>query len=139
MWKNIAAIAQTFTSFLRSDMAPPNTPADQIEELKSKNHLSSKKFFIAFSAFIILGIFYAASVFILFLMAALPELLAHYVVIFTKTIEVFAIIMATYLGLQAAIDFKYSSSSNSNVNIQRTDSVDTKIVANVKDDDYELK
>jgi hypothetical protein len=51
----------------------------------------------------------------LFLLPTKNELIAGYVTIFTKTIEIIAIIVASYIGVQAAVDFKYGSSSNVNL------------------------
>jgi hypothetical protein len=94
---------------------PPNTPIELQESLRSQNHFKSKKFFLAFSSFIGLLAFYLLSVGILFLLPTRNELIAGYVTIFTKTIEIVAIIVASYIGVQAAIDFKYGSSSNTNL------------------------
>jgi hypothetical protein len=58
---------------------------------------------------------YLLSVSILFLLPTKNELIAGYVTIFTKTIEIIAIIVAVYIGTQATIDFKYGSSSNVNL------------------------
>ena len=60
--------------------------------------------------------FYSVSVFILFLTATVPIITTPFVTIFVETIKIFAIIISAYLGLQAAIDFKYNSSSNVNLN-----------------------
>jgi hypothetical protein len=52
-----------------------------------------------------------------------------YVTIFTKTIEVLAIIIAAYLGVQAAVDFRYASSSNvSNETIRSIEEIDEKVI-----------
>ena len=106
----------TATSFLQTGVAPPNTPFFQKKELESQNHLSSKKFFIVFSSFLILFIFYFVSVSILFFLPNLPEYITGFVAIFSKTIEVLSIIIASYLGTQAIVDLRYGS--NSNVSLQ---------------------
>ena len=70
-----------------------------------------------------------------------PNLLPSYVVIFSKTIEVFAAIMAVYLGGQAAVDLKYNSTSNASVveNIQKTEiQQTTTTIAIEKEADYTL-
>jgi hypothetical protein len=115
MWENIKNIASNAAAFLSSNKVPPNTPIELQESLKNQNHFKSKKFFLAFSSFIGLLGFYLLSVGILFLLPSRNELIAGYVTIFTKTIEIVAIIVASYIGVQAAIDFKYGSSSNTNL------------------------
>jgi hypothetical protein len=139
MITRLANIAKTAASFLQTGVAPPNTPENQKKEMEDTNHLASKKFFIAFSGFLILGVFYASSITVLFMMSKSPELIAAYSVMFSKTIEVFATIMAVYLGGQALVDLKYSSSSNAEVssNTQIID-VTTKQIGNEKEDDYVL-
>jgi hypothetical protein len=115
MWQNIKHIASNAAAFLSSSKIPPGTPLEFQESLRNQNHFKSKKFFLAFSSFIGLLGFYLLSVGILFLLPARNELIAGYVTIFTKTIEIVAIIVASYIGVQAAIDFKYGSSSNVNL------------------------
>jgi hypothetical protein len=139
MITRLANIAKTAASFLQTGVAPPNTPENQKKEMEDTNHLASKKFFIAFSGFLILGVFYSSSITVLFMMSKSPELIAAYSVMFSKTIEVFATIMAVYLGGQALVDLKYSSSSNAEVssNTQIID-VTTQQIGNEKEDDYVL-
>lgn len=97
------------------DKTPPNTPPEYVDELKSINFLRSKKFFVVFSSIIMLLAFYGVSVFILFLTAPIPTITSPFVTIFVETIKIFAIIISAYLGLQAAIDFKYNSESNTSL------------------------
>ena len=115
MWTSITDIVKNAASFLSSSKVPPGTPLAQKEELREQNHFKSKKFFLAFSSFIGLLAFYLLSVGILFLLPSSNELIAGYVQIFTKTIEIIAIIVASYIGVQAAIDFRYGSSSSTNL------------------------
>lgn len=115
MWKTLTApinFAKSAFAFLRAGAVPPGTPLSMQEQMKKTNHLASKKFFVVGVSFFILGFFYFASVGVLFLLPQKSELIGGYVTIFTKTIEVLAIIIASYLGVQAAIDFKYGSHSN---------------------------
>jgi hypothetical protein len=112
MWDRIALIGQSLAAMLSHDKVPPNTPPQYVEEMKSINFLRSKKFFVVFSSVLMLILFYAISVFILFLTAPLPTLTTPFVTIFVETLKIFAIIISAYLGLQAAIDFKYNSDSN---------------------------
>jgi hypothetical protein len=115
MWTNVKNIASNAASFLSSNKVPPGTPIELQSTLRNENHFKSKKFFLAFSSFVGLLVFYLLSVFILFLLPTKNELIAGYVTIFTKTIEIIAIIVASYIGVQAAVDFKYGSSSNVNL------------------------
>ena len=139
MFKKLIDIAKTASSFLQTGVAPPGTSPDQQQEMENTNHLASKKFFITFSGFVILGVFYASSVAVLFALTKNPELTATFSVMFTKTIEVFATIMAVYIGGQAVVDLKYNSSSNASVaaTVQVVD-ITQKEVCNYKEDDYEL-
>lgn len=120
MWQNIKNIASNAAAFLSSNKVPPGTPIELQDSLRNENHFKSKKFFLAFSSFIGLLGFYIMSVAILFMLPSKNELISGYVTIFTKTIEILAIIVASYLGVQAAIDFKYGSSSNTNLNSNLT-------------------
>jgi hypothetical protein len=81
-----------------------------------------------------------------------PTAVTAYTVLFTKTMEVFATIMAVYLGGQALVDLKYNSSSSASLQgttndttSNNTTNYNAKIVeeltvihTNLKDDDYEL-
>jgi hypothetical protein len=136
----ISNISKTAASFLQTGTAPPGTPEDQREQLEKTNHLSSKKFFVALTGFLILGVFYASSVAVLFALNKYPALVASYSVIFTKTVEVFAAIMAVYLGGQAVVDLKYNSSSNASLEgkIEQVD-ITNRTIGNEKEDDYVLE
>lgn len=117
-------------AFLSSNRVPPNTPVSLREAMRKQNHLASKKFFISVTAFLGLLFFYFSSVGVLFL---LPpdnrDMVDGYVTIFTKTIEVLAIIIAAYLGVQAAVDMRYSSNSNQSVEtIKSIEQIDEKII-----------
>jgi len=112
MWDRLTLIGQSLAAMISHDKAPPNTPPEYVEEMKSINFLRSKKFFVVFSAILMLLGFYAVSVFILFLTAPVPTITSPFVTIFVETIKIFAIIISAYLGLQAAIDFKYNTDSS---------------------------
>jgi hypothetical protein len=117
-------------AFLSSTKAPPNASIELRDAMKRENHFASKKFFIAVTSFVGLLFFYFSSVSVLFF---LPpdnrELVAGYVTIFTKTIEVLAIIIAAYLGVQAAVDLKYNSSSNQSYEVSKSiEQIDEKVI-----------
>ena len=137
MIKSITNIIKTAAAFLQNGAVPPNTPPEQQQKMADTNHLASKKFFLAFSGFIVLSIFYIFNIIILFNLSGKADLLTVYPILFTKTIEVFAAIMAVYLGGQSIIDLKYNS--NSNTNLEASISYAETIVANEKEQDYSLE
>ena len=115
MWQRIVDIAKTASAMLHSGVVPPNTPAQYRKDLSKINFLSSKKFYVVFCSVIILALFYAASIIVLFLTAASPSLTVPFVSIFTETIKILAIIIASYLGVQTVLDYKMQSSSSHEV------------------------
>ena len=143
MWNSIKNAILSGASYLNSSQAPPNVSQEDQERLKSVNHLESKKFYIVLTSVIILAFFYFSSVGLLFLAPAVPELLTGFVTIFSKTIEILAIIIASYVGAQAVVDLKYNSASKASVegnfNTEYIKEEVTVIQTNAKDDDYELK
>lgn len=132
--------AMTAVSFLSNNQAPPNTPTEDVEKLRSINHLESKKFFIVLTSVAILAFFYFVSIGIMFLLPhGAPEFVSGFVTIFSKTIEILAIIIASYVGAQAAVDLKYGSKSSASLE-GTTETINevTVIRTNAKEDDYEL-
>ena len=132
--------AMTAVSFLSNNQAPPNTPAEDVEKLRSINHLESKKFFIVLTSVAILAFFYFISIGIMFLLPhGAPEFVSGFVTIFSKSIEILAIIIASYVGAQAAVDLKYGSKSSASLE-GTTETINevTVIHTNAKEDDYEL-
>jgi hypothetical protein len=136
-------MALTAVSFLNSDQVPPNTPPEKEESLKSTNHMESKKFYIVLTSVIILAFFYFTSIGMMFLIPHnSPEFISGFVTVFSKTIEILSIIIATYVGAQAAVDLKYGSSSSATMQgTTHTEKIEniTVIHTNAKEDDYELK
>ena len=131
MWEKIVDIAKTASSMLHSGDVPPNTPKQYVEDLSKVNFLASKKFYVVFFSILILSLFYGISIFVLFLTAASPTLTVPFVSIFTETIKILAVIIASYLGVQTILDYKMQSSSN--VNLEGSvsfskESVDEKII-----------
>ena len=140
MFKSALNIAKNAAAFLQHGVTPPGVCPEQNPDIANANHLGSKKFFAAFSGFIILAVFYASSIGMLFLLDHDPALLAVYPIIFTKTVEVFAAIMAVYIGGQAVVDLKYNSTSNASLDakIEVVDITERKIT-NQKEGDYTLE
>lgn len=104
-------VIKNAATFLKTGTAPTNAPLSLKSEMEKVNHLASKKFYIVATSFISLCFFYFVSVLILFFIPHNNEIVSGFVTIFTKTIEVLAIIIASYLGVQAAVDFKYASAN----------------------------
>jgi hypothetical protein len=145
MWNNISNILKTASAMLNSGQVPPNTPSRYKEDLSKINFLSSKKFYVVFCSVIILSIFYTASIIVLFLTASYPTLTSAFVSIFTETIKILAVIIASYLGVQTILDYKINSNSNveyKGVNDYSKEDINinevTVITTNAKEDDYEL-
>ena len=140
MFKSVLNIAKNAAAFLQHGVTPPGVCPEQNPDIANANHLGSKKFFAAFSGFIILAVFYASSIGMLFLLDHDPALLAVYPIIFTKTVEVFAAIMAVYIGGQAVVDLKYNSTSNASLDakVEVVDITERKIT-NEKEGDYTLE
>jgi hypothetical protein len=141
MWEKIIQIAQTASSMLHSGKVPPNTPLQYRDDLSKVNFLASKKFYVVFCSVILLAIFYAASIFVLFLTAATPTLTVPFVSIFTETIKILAVIIACYLGVQTILDYRIQSNSDVNLSGDQTfikEEQITYIISNSKEDDYEL-
>ena len=132
--------AMTAVSFLSNNHVPPNTSDEDITRIKSINHMESKKFFIVLTSVAILAFFYFISIGIMFLLPhGAPEFVSGFVTIFSKTIEILAIIIASYVGAQAAVDLKYGSTSNASIEgVTETLNELTVIQTNIKEDDYEL-
>jgi hypothetical protein len=141
MWEKIVQIAQTASSMLHSGKVPPNTPLEYKDDLSKVNFLASKKFYVVFCSVIILALFYAASIFVLFLTAASPNLTVPFVSIFTETIKILAVIIASYLGVQTILDYRMQSNSDVRLSGDQTfikEEQITYIISNSKEDDYEL-
>lgn len=129
MLEKVKQTVQSAAAFLQDGKVPPNTPIQYREDFSKINFFSSKKFFIVFSSIVLLMLFYLVSVGILFLTAKFPTLTDSYVIIFVESIKIFAIIISAYLGLQAAIDFRYNSNSNVTVDtVKSIEVIDQKII-----------
>jgi len=140
MLQGIVNIAKSATAFLQNGVAPPNAAPAYKEALEDENHFASKKFFIIFTATLILAIMYFSSVAILFFIPEMPEKIVAYTTMFTKSIEILSIIIATYLGTQAAVDLRYNSSSNAGIQgeIKEVDINEKILTNNAKEEDYNI-
>lgn len=142
MWNKIIEIAKTASSMLHSGDIPPNTPIQYKEDLSKINFLASKKFFVVFCSVLILALFYGISIFVLFLTSNLSATITtSFVTIFVETIKILAVIIASYLGVQTVLDFKYNSNTSNELKTENyTEKKEeiTFITSNIKEDDYEL-
>lgn len=131
----------TGLSYLSNNKVPPNTPIEKQKKLRTTNHMESKKFYIVLTSVIILAFFYFASVGIIFLIPSSPEFISGFVTMFSKTIEILSIIIASYVGAQAVVDLKYGSLSSASLegttHTEKTENI-TVIHTNAKENDYEL-
>jgi hypothetical protein len=140
MMQAIKNTAISFVSYLSGNLVPPNTPMQDMERMKAINHMASSKFYIVFTSVLILAFFYFASLGIMFFIPNSPEFIAGFVTIFSKTIEILAIIIASYVGAQAVVDLKYGSSSAAAIeSVNESINNVTVIETNIKEDDYELR
>jgi hypothetical protein len=139
MFNTLKNISLTAASFLTSNKVPPNTDIQDYEKLKAINHMTSSKFYIVFTSVLILAFFYFASLAVMFFIPQQPEFVVGFVTIFSKTIEILAIIIASYVGAQAVVDLKYGSNSSAALQgVTETINEVTVIQTNVKEEDYEL-
>jgi hypothetical protein len=141
MLTNLKNIFLNASSFLQSNVAPPKTPASQEEELGTINFLKSRKFFIVFTSILIICFFYFTSIGILFLLPNAPEKITGFVTLFSKTIELFTLVVGFYLGVQTILDYKVNSSSsvNYNADVSSQTSVYKEYIESPKEDDYTLE
>jgi succinate dehydrogenase hydrophobic anchor subunit len=149
MWQNILNIGQTVSAFLTNGKAPPNTPPELEKKMEDTNHLASKKFFVIFSAIIMIVIMFLMAVGFLFLIPTDHDfVVTAYSTIFTKIIEIFGLVISVYIGAQGLVDLKYNSSSSASV-AGEADSETTKeekdvninetiLTNNAKEDDYNI-
>lgn len=139
MWETIVSLSKNATSFLQTGSAPPNSPDYLKKSLEETNHFSSKKFFIIFSSLLMLAFIFYTSVFLLWCIPHGSEFVSAFVTIFSKSIEIFGVIISVYLGAQGVIDLRYNSSSNAGMQgeiiVEKQEKVLTK---NTKEDDYDI-
>jgi len=140
MWKGILDTTKSAIAFLQNGKSPPNTPDYQKHLFDNMNHFASKKFFIVFSAALMLAFFYFSSVFILFAMPDKAEYITGYVTMFSKCMEIFAVIIASYIGIQGFVDLKYNSNSNTSLESKTvTENKFENLTTNAKEEDYTLE
>lgn len=132
MFNRGSEIVKNNTWFLRSGIAPRNTPEKYKPELEDLNHMTSKKFAMTMVALSIIAFMYFASIAFLFFMSGEPHVSAL-VSMYKDMIVAVAAIAATLVGVQGLVDWRYTASSTAQ-NITQT--LIEKITNNAKEDDY---
>ena len=130
----VLEIIKSATSFLRDG---PNASPVAKQLTEDENHFSSKKFFIIFSAIIMLAFVFYTSVGILWILPRTPEIVAAFVTIFAKVMEIFGLIISVYIGAQGLVDLRYNSSSNAGIQGE-VDIREENLTNNAKEEDYNI-
>ena len=126
------------TWFLHNGVAPKNAEPHQLSELKDVNHMTSKKFAMTMVAVGIIAFMYFSSLVFLFFFPSDPHISAI-VSMYKDMIVAIAAIVATLVGVQGIVDWKYdSSSSSSNLSETYKENSNQTLTSNAKEDDYEL-
>ena len=147
MWQNLVNIGQTVSAFLTNGKAPPNTPPELEKQMEDTNHLASKKFFVIFSAIVMIVVMFLMAVGFLFLIPTDHDVIVTaYSTIFTKIIEIFGLVISVYIGAQGLVDLRYNSSSSASIagEAESETSIEEKdvnvnetiLTNNAKEDDY---
>jgi hypothetical protein len=134
MIKPVLEIIKSACSFLQEGPNASNI-AKQLAE--DENHFASKKFFIIFSAILMLAFVFYTSVGILWILPRTPEIVTAFVTIFAKVMEIFGLIISVYIGAQGLVDLRYNSSSNASIegDIEVREEI---LTNNTKEDDYDI-
>ena len=68
------------------------------------------------------------------------EYITGYVTMFSKCMEIFAVIIASYIGIQGFVDLKYNSNSNTSLESKTvTENKFENLTTNAKEEDYTLE
>ena len=124
------------TWFLRSGVAPKNAEKHQLAKLKDVNHMASKKFAMTMVAVGIIAFMYFSSLIFLFFFPSDPHVSAI-VSMYKDMIVAVASIVATLVGIQGLVDWRYDSSSAlSNLSETHNENINEILTSNAKEDDY---
>jgi len=140
MIRQLKSVIDSMTWYLRSGVAPSdNKDITNLEELKNMNHMASRKFAMTMVAVSIIAFMYFASVMLLFLLPGDPQVSAL-VNMYKDMIVAVASIVATLVGIQGLVDWKFNSDSK--VDLSSSYSKEEKFVeeylSGPKEDDYSL-
>lgn len=136
MMDKIKAIVDGATWFMRSGVAP-NKQLTHSEDLKSLNHMTSRKFAMTMVAVSVIAFMYFASVVFLFLLKGDPHVSAL-VNMYKDMIVAIASIVATLVGIQGLVDWKYNSDSNVSSSSSSEFIVQEEYLSGPKEEDYSL-
>jgi hypothetical protein len=140
MLKQLKNVIDSMTWYLRSGVAPTNDKnVTNIEELKNMNHMASRKFAMTMVAVSIIAFMYFASVMLLFLLPKDPQISAL-VSMYKDMIVAVASIVATLVGIQGLVDWKYNSDSKTDIssNYIKEEKYVEEYLSGPKEDDYTL-
>jgi flagellar biosynthesis protein FlhB len=122
--------------FIQSGVAPKNAEPHQLSKLKDINHMASKKFAMTMVAVGVIAFMYFSSLFFLFFFNSDPHVSAI-VSMYKDMIVAVASIVATLVGVQGLVDWKYdSASTSSNLSETRNENINETLTSNAKEDDY---
>lgn len=140
MLNQLKNVINSMTWYLRSGVAPTNDKSvANIEELKNMNHMASRKFAMTMVAVAIIAFMYFASVLVLFLLPHDPQVSAL-VSMYKDMIVAVASIVATLVGIQGLVDWKYNSDSKTVIssNTIKEEKYIEEYLSGPKEDDYTL-
>jgi hypothetical protein len=141
MLSNLKNLFTNMTWYLRSGIAPSRIQKNDFnfQKLKNINHMSSKKFAMTMVAVSIIAFMYFASVLFLFLLPNDPQV-SGLVNMYKDMIVAIAAIVASLVGIQGLVDWKYNGSSDV-VNISETSKeiITEEYLSGPKEEDYILE
>lgn len=140
MLKQLKNVINSMTWYLRSGVAPTDDKRiSNLDDLKNMNHMASRKFAMTMVAVAIIAFMYFASVLLLFLLPNDPQVSAL-VSMYKDMIVAVASIVATLVGIQGLVDWKYNSDSNTNLSsdYNKEERRVEEYLSGPKEDDYTL-
>lgn len=140
MLRQLKNVIDNMTWYLRSGVAPSQDKGiSNLEELKNMNHMASRKFAMTMVAVAIIAFMYFASVMLLFLLPGDPQVSAL-VNMYKDMIVAVASIVATLVGIQGLVDWKFNSDSKVDLssNYSKEEKFVEEYLSGPKEDDYSL-
>lgn len=134
MLSKIKSVLDGATWFLRSGITPPNRFSPKLRDM---NHMTSRKFAMTMIAVLIIAFMYFASVMLLFLLTGDPHVTAL-VSMYKDMIVAVASIVATLVGIQGLVDWKYNSESKNTADLTTELSYKEEYLSGPKEEDYTL-
>jgi len=137
MLHRLKNIIVDMTWYLRSGVAPPQAGPNYLNQLKNTNHMASRKFAMTMVAVSIIAFMYFASVWLLFLLPGDPQVTAL-VSMYKDMIVAIASIVATLVGIQGLVDWKFNSDSQTILSSETQNQYIEEYMTGPKEDDYQL-